>query len=336
MGRGGSGTLESADMTPTLSIAFLADPLDTFYLAKDSTYLMMQAASARGHSLYALQQQDLVLRDGLVSARCQQIALNPAGTQPWYHVLAEQQMPLTAFSALLLRKDPPFDVEYLTTTWLLERAVAQGARVFNHPRAVRDHNEKLAIAEFPQFTAPTLVSRDADALRAFHAEHGDIVIKPLDGMGGMGIFRVGADGLNLNAIIETLGQNGARTLMAQRYLPEIADGDKRILLVGGEVVPYCLARIPKAGETRGNLAAGGTGVARELTARDREIAQTLAPLLYERGLFLVGLDVIGSHLTEINVTSPTCMREILQQTGFDAAALLMDKLEALNLDGGSA
>lgn len=314
-------------MPPPLSLAFIADPLDSFYIAKDSTYLMMQAASARGHRLYALEPRDLSLRDSVVTARCRHIALNPTGTQPWYRVLAQEDLPLTAFSALLLRKDPPFDEEYLTTTWLLERAVVQGARVFNHPRAVRDHNEKLAISEFPQFTAPTLVSRDGDALRAFHTQQHDIVIKPLNGMGGMGVFRIGTDGLNLNAIIETLGENGARTLMAQRYLPEISDGDKRILLVGGEVVPYCLARIPKAGETRGNLAAGGRGVARELTPRDREIAQTLAPLLYERSLWLVGLDVIGTHLTEINVTSPTCMREILQQTGFDAATLLMEKLE---------
>ena len=226
-----------------------------------------------------------------------------------------------------MRKDPPFDFEYLTATWLLERAEADGVRVFNRPRALRDHSEKLAIAEFNQFTPQTLVARDMAQLQQFIDTQRDIILKPLDGMGGSQIFRVHRNDPNRNVIVETLTDEGQRTVMAQRYLPEIIQGDKRILLIAGEVVPYCLARIPKAGETRGNLAVGGTGVAQELTPRDREIAETLAPILFARGLMLVGIDVIGNHLTEINVTSPTCMVEIRQQTGFDAAALFITAIE---------
>jgi glutathione synthase len=226
-----------------------------------------------------------------------------------------------------MRKDPPFDSEYFYATHLLQRAEADGARVFNAPRALRDHPEKLAILEFPQFIGPTLVTRSADDVRAFHAEHRDIILKPLDGMGGMGIFRVGADGMNLGSITETLNRHGAQTLMVQRYLPEIVQGDKRILVIGGEPVPYCLARIPQGSEIRGNLAAGGKGVAQPLSARDREIATALGPVLAQRGLLLVGLDVIGDSLTEINVTSPTCFQEIQQQTGFDVAGMFVDALE---------
>lgn len=311
-----------------LHLAFVADPLDQFHLDKDSTYAMMQAAAARGHTLYATETCQLTLHHGRVSARATRLHLN-GNERPgeWYDEIAFEHRDLESFDAILLRKDPPFDMEYVTTTWLLELAQHQGARVFNHPRAVRDHNEKLSITEFSAFTAPTLVSRDPEQLRAFHAEHRDIVLKPLDGMGGLGIFRVQDDALNLGSIIETLGQRGARTLMAQRYLPEIAHGDKRILLIGGQVVPYCLARVPQPGDIRGNLAAGGLGVARELTPRDREIAETLAPRLHARGLHLVGLDVIGDCLTEINVTSPTCFREIMNQTGFDVAGMMIDTLE---------
>jgi glutathione synthase len=226
-----------------------------------------------------------------------------------------------------MRKDPPFDGEYFYATHLLGQAEREGARVYNKPAALRDHPEKLAILEFAQWIAPTIVTRDESALKAFHAEHGDIILKPLDGMGGMGIFRVGTDGLNLGSIIETLNRGGAVTVMAQRYLPEIARGDKRVLLIGGEPVPYCLARIPQGSEIRGNLAAGGKGVARELSPRDREIATALGPILAARGLLLVGLDVIGECLTEINVTSPTCFQEIAQQTGFDVAAMFIDALE---------
>ena len=245
----------------------------------------------------------------------------------WFRLGEAALTPLATFDAVLMRKDPPFDMEYVTSTWLLELAEKQGARVFNKPQAIRDHSEKLAIGQFPQFITPTLVTRDAGRIRAFHAEHHDIIVKPLDGMGGMGIFRVGPDGMNLGSIVETLSDNGARTLMIQRYIPAIKDGDKRILLIGGKPVPYSLARIPQGSEIRGNLAAGGIGRAQELSARDREIAETLAPGLWKQGLLLVGLDVIGDYLTEVNVTSPTCFQEIAQQTGFNVAGMFIDALE---------
>jgi len=218
-------------------------------------------------------------------------------------------------------------MEYIYSTYLLELAQNQGARVFNDPRAIRDNNEKMAIARYPQFTAPTLVTRDLDAIRGFLAEHADIILKPLDGMGGISVFRVNSGDPNLNVIMETVTHYGRRTIMAQRYIPQIVDGDKRVLLIGGKPVPYALARIPKPGETRGNLAAGGTGVARALSSRDREIAETLAPQLHAQGLLLVGLDVIGDYLTEVNVTSPTCFREIAEQTGFNVAGMMIDALE---------
>ena len=240
---------------------------------------------------------------------------------------------LKDFDAVVMRKDPPFDSEFFYATHLLEQAERAGARVFNKPRALRDHPEKLAILEFPQFIGPTLVTRDPADIRRFHAEHRDIILKPLDGMGGMGIFRVKDDGLNLGAIIETLNRDGAETVMVQKYLPAIVDGDKRVLVIGGKPVPFCLARIPQGGEVRGNLAAGGLGVARPLTERDLEIASALGPILAARGLLLVGLDVIGDSLTEINVTSPTCFQEITDQTGFDVAAMFVDALEAAQSAG---
>jgi glutathione synthase len=227
-----------------------------------------------------------------------------------------------------MRKDPPFDSEYFYATHLLQQAEREGARVFNKPAALRDHPEKLAILEFPQFIGPTLVTRDPAAIKRFHAEHQDVILKPLDGMGGMGIFRVGPDGLNLGSITETLNQGGAQTVMVQRYLPEIVQGDKRILVIGGVPVPFVLARIPQGTEIRGNLAAGGKGVAQPLSARDRAIAEHIGPIVAARGLLLVGLDVIGDCLTEINVTSPTCFQEITQQTGFDVAKVFVDALEA--------
>jgi len=245
----------------------------------------------------------------------------------WYRERARQWTPLTTFDAVIMRKDPPFDFEFLTATWLLERAEAAGVRVFNKARALRDHSEKIAISEFDQFTPTTLVARDAQQLQHFIDEQRDVILKPLDGMGGSQIFRIHRNDPNRNVIIETLTHEGTRTIMAQRYLPEISAGDKRILLIAGQPVPFCLARIPKAGETRGNLAVGGTGVAQDLSARDREIAETLGPILIKRGLMLVGLDVIGTHLTEINVTSPTCMVEIRQQTGFDAAGAFITAIE---------
>jgi glutathione synthase len=225
-----------------------------------------------------------------------------------------------------MRKDPPFDVEFLNATLLLSRAAAQGARVINDPQALRDHNEKLAVAEFPEFCVPTLVTRDLALLREFHAEMGDVVVKPLDGMGGRGVFRLRRDDPNLNAILETVSDYGTRSLMAQRFIPEISAGDKRVLIIAGKVVPFSLARIPKPGESRGNLAAGGIGHAQALSAADRRIAEGIGPVLAARGLLLVGIDVIGDYLTEVNVTSPTCFVEITQQSGFDVASMFVDAL----------
>ena len=309
-----------------MKIAFLADPLAGFKTYKDSTYAMMVEAARRGHTIYAFEQKEMALDAGVVSANAARITLT-GDAHDWFRAELHHEMALTEFDAVIQRKDPPFDMEYIYGTYLLELGQMQGARVFNLPSAIRDHNEKLSIAQFAEFTAPTLVTSSEARLRAFHASHQDIILKPLDGMGGAGVFRIKADALNLGAIIETLTDNGKRTIMAQRYIPEIAQGDKRILVIGGKAVPFALARIPQAGEVRGNLAAGGIGVAQPLTARDREIAEALGPILAQRGLLLVGLDVIGNFLTEVNVTSPTCFQEIMQQTGFDVAAMFIDALE---------
>ncbi|MDR1424923.1 MAG: glutathione synthase [Azoarcus sp.] len=311
-----------------LALAFIVDPLDSLKAYKDSSVAMMRAAAARGHATWAIRREDLCWRDGAVRARAVPLTLGD-DDHDWYAAGAAKVRELAAFDAVLMRQDPPFDFEYVAATWLLERAAAARARVFNAPRAVRDHSEKLAILEFAQFAPTTLVAREAGHIHAFIDEWGDTVLKPLDGMGGSQVFRVTAADPNRNVIVETLTQNGARTVMAQRYLPGIAAGDKRVLIIGGELVPYALARIPRAGETRGNLAAGGRGVAMPLTAREREIAECLAPILWGRGLLIVGLDVIDGHLTEINVTSPTCMVEIAQQTGFDVAGKVIDALERL-------
>lgn len=310
-----------------MKLAFIVDPLDEFKIYKDTTYVIMREAFARGHELYALHPGDLAWTKSAVTGHASRLHLTGEKTEAWYLLETPEERPLSGFDAVLMRKDPPFDMEYVYSTYLLELAETQGARVVNRPRAIRDHNEKMAIARFGQFTAPTLVTRREQLIREFLAEHHDVILKPLHGMGGTSIFRVREDDANLNVIIETLTSNGAQTIMAQRYIPEIRDGDKRILLIAGKPVPYALARIPKHGETRGNLAAGGTGVARELTARDREIAETLAPVLHRDGLMLVGLDVIGNFLTEVNVTSPTCFQEIMQQTGFDVAGMMVDAIE---------
>ena len=312
-----------------MNLLFVADPLEGFATYKDSTFTMMREAAGRGHVLLACEPKDLTWsRGGKVIAHTREIVLTGFRDDDWFTITGRPTYALADLGAVLMRKDPPFDSEYFYATHLLEQAEREGARVFNRPAALRDHPEKLAILEFPEFIAPTLVTRRADDVRHFHAEHRDIILKPLDGMGGMGIFRVGADGLNLGSITETLNQHGARTLMCQRYLPEIAQGDKRILVIGGQPVPHALARIPQGSEIRGNLAAGGKGVAQALSARDREIAEALGPVLAQRGLLLVGLDVIGDWLTEINVTSPTCFREITDQTGFDVPARYIDALEA--------
>jgi len=310
-----------------MKIAFLADPLSSFKIYKDSTFAMMAEAARRGHEVYAFQQRHMALKEGKVTAHVSRIELT-GDQHDWYKAAPSEDTSLAAFDAVIQRKDPPFDMEYVYGTYLLQLAEQQGAKVFNKPSAIRDHNEKLSIAQFSQFTAPTLVTSDETRLRDFQAEHGDVILKPLDGMGGAGIFRVKADGLNLGSIIETLTLHGARTIMAQRYIPDIVKGDKRILLIDGKPVPYCLARIPQAGEVRGNLAAGGTGVAQPLSQRDREIAEALGPELASRGLLLVGLDVIGDYLTEVNVTSPTCFQEITQQTGFQVASMFIDAVEA--------
>ena len=312
-----------------LKIVFVADPLETFKTYKDTTFAMMRTATERGHALYACEPKDLVWqRGGRVEARVRAIALAAPSSAAWFvETAAPASMALADADAVLMRKDPPFDSEYFYATHLLSQAEREGARVFNSPAALRNHPEKLAILEFPQFITPTLVTRDGEALKAFHAQHRDIILKPLDGMGGKGIFRVGPDGLNLGAVVEMLGHNGSVTLMVQRFVPEIVEGDKRILLIDGEAVPYCLARIPQGTEVRGNLAAGGKGVARPLSEADQEIAAAIGPTLRDRGLLLVGIDVIGDTLTEINVTSPTCFQEITQQTGFDVARVFIDALE---------
>ncbi|MBN3760151.1 glutathione synthase [Burkholderia sp. Ac-20365] len=314
-----------------MDILFIADPLSRFKIYKDSTYAMMAEAAKRGHTLYACEPQHLAWTGSGVEANVYRFEIvgdqSDGHRDVWYEAQPVEPRALPGFGAVLMRKDPPFDMEYVTSTWLLELAERAGARIFNKPQAIRDHSEKMAIGEFPQFVAPTLVTRDPARLRAFHAEHGDVILKPLDGMGGMGVFRVKADGMNLGSIVEMLSHDGARSVMAQKFIPEIKTGDKRILLIGGEPVPYSLARIPQGNEVRGNLAAGGLGVAQPLTARDREIAETLGPVLKARGLLLVGLDAIGDWLTEVNVTSPTCFREIMDQTGFDVAAMFIDALE---------
>ncbi len=310
-----------------MNILFIADPLSIFKIYKDTTFAMMREAQRRGHRISACEPQDLMWQRGAaVTAHVRDITLTGDAVR-WFDESGTRAVALKDFDAILMRKDPPFDSEYFYATHLLEQAEREGARVFNKPRALRDHPEKLAIMEFAQFIGPTLVTRDAEDILRFHAEHQDIILKPLDGMGGMGIFRVGPDGLNLGSITETLNRHGAQSLMVQKFLPEIIDGDKRVLIIGGKPVPYCLARIPQGSEIRGNLAAGGKGVARPLSSRDAEIAEAIGPVLAARGLLLAGVDVIGDYVTEINVTSPTCFQEIFEQTGFDVTAMFIDALE---------
>ena len=315
-----------------MHILFITDPLESFKIYKDTTFAMMREAQRRGHTLSACGPQDIMWQRGQpVTAYVRDITLTG---QPDVWFTAQQAKPderpqaLKDFGAVLMRKDPPFDSEYFYATHLLEQAEREGAKVFNKPRSLRDHPEKLAIMEFAQFICPTLVTRDAEDVKRFHAQHRDIILKPLDGMGGMGIFRVKDDALNLGGIIETLNKDGAQTLMVQKFVPEITQGDKRVLVIGGQPVPYSLARIPQGTEVRGNLAVGGKGVAQPLSARDLEIANALGPVLAARGLLLVGIDIIGDYMTEINVTSPTCFQEIYDQAGFDVAKMFVDALEA--------
>lgn len=310
-----------------MRIGVILDPLSAIKTYKDTTYAMMAEAARRGHELHFMLQESLMWKGGAVVGENARLTLT-GEKERWYHIDLPRETPLAEFDAVLMRKDPPFDAEYVASTWLLEQAVRDGARVFNDPRAIRDHSEKLAVTEFPDFCVPTLVTRLPGQIHTFIEAHGDVVVKPLDGMGGESVFRVTDIDPNRYVIVETITAHGRRTVMAQRYIPEIRDGDKRILLIAGKPVPFCLARIPKPGETRGNLAVGGTGVARPLTDRDLEIANTLGPVLASRGLLLVGLDVIGDYLTEVNVTSPTCFREITDQSGFDVPGMFIDALEA--------
>ena len=287
---------------------------------------MMRAAQRRGHAIWACEQDNLLWRNNLVEAQATRLSLAD-NDEDWYRRHETAERPLQSFNAVLMRKDPVFDTEYVASTWLLSEAERQGARVFNRPGAIRDHNEKLAIAEFSKFAAPSLASRNMGKLQQFIDEQRHVALKRLDGMGGHGIFIVRHDEPNRNVIVETITELGARSVMAQRYIPEIKDGDKRVLLIDGQPVPHCLARIPKPGDSRGNLAAGARAVAQPLTPRHREIAAALGPVLAGRGLLLVGLDIIGDWLTEVNVTSPTCFREIQDQTGFDVPGMFLDALQ---------
>ncbi len=310
-----------------MDLLFVIDAPDSLKAYKDTSVAMMRAAQKRGHAVWVCEQDTLHWKEQRVSAEAHHIHLTD-NDEDWYRKHDSAVRPLAEFGATLMRKDPPFDLEYVVSTWLLSAAARDGARVFNAPDAIRDHNEKLAISEFARFTVPTLVSREPQRIQAFIDEHRDVVVKRLDVMGGEHVFRVRLDDPNRNVIVETISQRGARTVMAQRYIPEITEGDKRVLLIDGEVVPYCLARIPKAGDARGNLAQGARGVAQPLTARHKEIAAAIGPLVAKRGLLVVGLDVIGEYLTEVNVTSPTCFREIQDQTGFDVAGLFVCALES--------
>lgn len=310
----------------TVSLGVVMDPIGSINIKKDSTFAMLLEAARRGWALHYIEQDDLFLRDGTVfaSARALTVREDPTG---WFTLGARADTPLGELDAVLMRKDPPFDMEYVYSTYLLERAAEQGCLVVNRPDSLRDANEKLFTAWFPQCCPPTLVCRSMARIKAFLADQGDIVVKPLDGMGGEMVFRVRAGDPNTNVILETLTRRGQRTAMAQRFLPEYVRGDKRILLIDGTPVPYALARIPVEGEARANLAAGGTGVGVELTERDRWICEQVGPALRERGLMFVGLDVIGDYLTEINVTSPTCIRELDQIYGLNIAGQLLDAIE---------
>ncbi len=317
----------------SVRVGIVMDPIAGISYKKDSSLAMLLAAQDRGWTLFYMEQQDLYLNEGKARARMKPLKVF-ANPEKWFELDAETDTALSDLDVILMRKDPPFDMEFVYSTYLLEQAERDGVLIVNKPQSLRDCNEKLFATQFTQCTPPTVVSRRADVLREFAALHGDVILKPLDGMGGTSIFRHRVGDPNLSVILETLTANGTQQIMAQGYLPAIKDGDKRILMIDGEPVPYCLARIPAQGETRGNLAAGGRGEARPLTEKDRWIAAQVGPTLREKGLLFVGLDVIGEHLTEINVTSPTCIREIDNAFGTNIGALLMDainrKLEAAN------
>jgi glutathione synthase len=309
-----------------MKLLFILDPLDALVTYKDTSLAIMRAAQARGHTLWVCEQHDWQLQHEVVTVDAQTFAFNADGS---WKTSDKSTVSPADFDAVLMRKDPPFNNEYLYSTYLLELAQQQGARIINDPASIRGWNEKLSVARFPQFAPPFIVTSQQDKILAFLAEHGDIIVKPLDGMGGSGIFRLRKDDPNIYAILETLTQFQTQTIMVQRYIPDIVKGDKRILIINGEPLPYALARIPKTGETRGNLAAGGKGVAQPLSARDQQIAITVGKTLKQHGLFLVGLDVIGDYLTEVNVTSPTGMVEIAAQTDCDPAIVMVEAMEKL-------
>jgi len=305
-----------------IRLGVVMDPIAAISYKKDTTLALLWAAQDLGWQLYYMEQGDLLLDQGQAFAHMRPLRVSRSA-EHWFDLGEPITTPLSSLDVLLMRKDPPFDMNYIYSTYLLEAAERQGVLILNRPRSLRDCNEKIFATQFPQCCPPVLVSSAAEAIQAFAQTQGDIILKPLDGMGGQGIFRVNRGDPNLNVIIETLSLHGKQLLMAQRFLPEIAEGDKRILMINGEAVPYCLARIPKPGETRGNLAAGGKGEVRPLTKRDQWIAAQVGPTLKEKGLWFVGLDVIGDYLTEINVTSPTCLREIEAQTSLKIAESLM-------------
>ncbi|MDO6544190.1 glutathione synthase [Photobacterium sanguinicancri] len=309
-----------------IKLGIVMDPIESINIKKDSSFAMMMEAQRRGWEIHYMEMNDLSLEQGKAVARTRVVTLqeNPNG---WFEFQSEQEIALSDLDAVLMRKDPPFDTEYIYATYILERAENEGALIVNKPQSLRDCNEKLFTAWFPELTPTTLVTRRADKLKAFHQEHGDVILKPLDGMGGSSIFRVMKGDPNVSVIIETLTAMGENYCMAQTFVPDISNGDKRILVVDGEPMPYCLARIPAKGETRGNLAAGGRGEARPISETDRKIAETVAPVLKEKGLIFVGLDVIGDKLTEINVTSPTCIREIEAAFDISITGKLMDAIE---------
>ncbi len=307
----------------TIKLGVVMDPIGSINPKKDSTLAMLLAAQKRGWELYYMEQRDLFLRDGKAQAHVRRVEVRD-DLNNWQTLGEVQQMALQELDTILMRKDPPFDMQFIHTTYLLELAEAAGVLVVNKPQSLRDANEKLYTAWFPQCCPPTLVSSDMKQLRSFHDEHGDIIIKPLEGMGGMSIFRLKEGDPNISVALETLTNQGTQYIMAQRFIPEITAGDKRILLVNGKPMPYALARIPAQGETRGNLAAGGRGEGVPLTQRDYWIAEQVGPTLVKKGLYFVGLDVIGDYLTEINVTSPTCIRELDAQFDLDIAGELMD------------
>ncbi|WP_420789401.1 glutathione synthase [Shewanella algae] len=309
-----------------IKLGIVMDPIKDINIKKDSSFAMLLAAQSRGYELFYMEMQDLALLQGEAWAKMRLLKVQEDPTD-WYQLGEATDTPLKELDVILMRKDPPFDTEYIYATYMLERAEEAGVLIVNKPQSLRDANEKLFTAWFSQFTPTTLVSRDPQRLRAFHAQHGDVILKPLDGMGGTSIFRVKQDDPNLGVIIETLTDYGQNYAMAQVFIPEITKGDKRILVIDGEPVPYCLARIPKKGETRGNLAAGGSGVAQPLSESDWAIARALGPELKKRGLIFVGLDVIGDKLTEINVTSPTCIKEIEAAFDVNITGMLMNAIE---------